>query len=101
MGYILILILTTIGVYLLGERFISVLDTIHTYLWRLWESWLAFRCIVTIALVAMSSGGMSSMLPWIAASFSALLELLFALALIVSQPTGHHFHFIKHKKAAH
>ena len=100
MGYILILILTTIGVYLLGERILSVPDSAHPYLWRWWESWLALGTIVTVVLIALTSGGMTSPLPWVAASFCAVLGLLFAMALIVSQPAGQH-HLIKHRKPAH
>ncbi len=100
MGYILILVLTTIGVYLLGERILSVPDSAHPYLWRWWESWLALGTIVTVVLIALTSGGMTSPLPWVAASFCAVLGLLFAMALIVSQPAGQH-HLIKHRKPAH
>jgi hypothetical protein len=102
MGYISILILTTMGVYLLGERILSVPDTAHPYLWRWWESWLVLGTIVTIVLIAITSGGMSSPLPWVAASVCAVLGLLFALALIVSQPAEHHpSHLIKQRKPAH
>jgi hypothetical protein len=99
MGYIFILILTTIGVYLFGERLLSVPDTIHAYLWRWWEFWFSLSCIVAIILVAIGNGGMSSMLPWAAASFSGLLGLLFALALIVSHPTR--TNLFKQRKHAH
>jgi hypothetical protein len=101
MGYILILILTTVGVYLFGERLLTVPDTVHAYLWRWWEFWFAISCIVAIVLVAISHGGMDSMIPWAAASFSSLLGLLFALALIVSHPARTGLHPFKHKKHAH
>jgi hypothetical protein len=101
MGYIFILILTTIGVYLFGERLLSVPDTVHAYLWHWWEFWFAFSCIVSIVLIAIGNGGMSSMIPWAAASVSVLLGLLFALALIVSHPARTGLHLFKQKKHAH
>jgi hypothetical protein len=99
MGYILILLLTTIGVYLFGERLLSVPNTIHTYLWHWWEFWFAISCIIAIVLVAIGNGGMSNTLPWAAACFSGLLGLLFALALIVSHPAR--TSPFKQKKHAH
>jgi len=101
MGYIFILILTTIGVYLFGERLLSIPDTVHAYLWHWWEFWFAFSCFIVIVLVAIGNGGMSNMIPWAAASFSGLLGLLFALALIVSHPARTGLHPFKQRKHAH
>ena len=103
MGYILILILTTIVVYQFGEKIISIPDTIHVSFWR-WgrDYWLTLGTIVAIILIAITSGGMVSPLSWISASVSVVLGILFALTLIVSQPDGHYRpHLIKHKKSAH
>jgi len=102
MGYVLILVLAAVGVYLLGERILSVPDGAPLYLWRWWEFWLVLGTIVFVVLIALGSGGMSSPLPWVAAIVCAVLGLLFAVVLIVSRPVGdYHLHLFRHKKQRH